>query len=91
MVDLALERFGLVCRDPQLLAGEVAKHRHGARRTHTPGLPQSRHLALAFLADEEVHHRALALEQLAHQALADEAGGTGDEVMHEGLLKQMVL
>ena len=86
VVDLPFQGLDGVGAHAQLLGGEVAKHRHRARfggaPAQAPVLAQRRHLALAFGADQEVHHRALARQQLLDKPFADEAGGAGDEVVH---------
>ena len=82
MINLTLERLDAVCGYAELLGGQVAKHRHHAGRAYAPVLPQIGYLAFAFLADQNVHHRAFALKQFFNKTLANEAGGTGDEILH---------
>ena len=85
VVDLALEGFDVVRSHTQLFDVQVAKYRHHAGRAHAPVLPQISHLALALLANQKVHHRAFALKQFFDEPLANEAGRTGDEILHEDL------
>ena len=85
MVNLAFELFQIVRRDSQLFCRQVAKHRHRARGTGTPVLAQRRHLVLAFLADQKVHHRALALQQFLDQPFSNKSGRTGNKVLHQDL------
>ena len=85
MINLTLERLDAVCGYAELFGREIAKHRHDARRAYAPVLPQIGYLAFAFLADQKVHHRAFALKQFFNKTLANEAGGTGDKILHVDL------
>ena len=82
MGDLALELFDVFCADPELFAGQVAMHGNGPGRADAPVRSQGSHFADTFLADQEMNRGAFSLEQLLDQALADEAGGSRDEIMH---------
>ena len=82
MVDLALELFHVLGGHAQLLGGQVAKHRNGARRAHAPIAAQFSHLVRALLAQQEVHHAALALQKFFDQTLADEPCGSCHEILH---------
>ena len=86
VVDLPFERLLRIGRNAEFFAGEVAMHGNRPGSTHAPELAQRGHFVVAFLADEKVHHRALALQQLFDQALANETGGAGHEIMHGVLL-----
>src|SRR3569832_77480 len=66
-----------------------SEHGHGARRADPPELAQLADLAFAFPADQEVHDRALALEQFLDETLADEAGRPGDEILHDAPLASL--
>ena len=85
VIDLTFELLQIVSRDSQLLCGQVAKHRYGTRSTGTPVLAQRRHLVPAFLADQKVHHRALALQQFLDQPFSNKSGRTGNKVLHQDL------
>ncbi len=82
MVDLALELLHVVCRHAQLLRGEIAKHRDRTRGPDTPEAAQVGHLVRTFLADQEMHHRPLALQQLLDQPLANEPRCPRHEILH---------
>ncbi|EWS64077.1 hypothetical protein Y695_02685 [Hydrogenophaga sp. T4] len=86
VIDLALQRLDVVGAHAELLRRQVTKHRHHARGTHAPEFAQIRHLGFARRADQEMHHRSLALQQFLDEPLADETGGAGDEIMHGVLL-----
>ncbi len=62
VVDLSLELFHLVGGYAQLLGGQVTVHRNHPGRAGAPVFAQAGHLVGAFLADKEIHHRALALQ-----------------------------
>jgi hypothetical protein len=84
-VDLALERLQRVGGHAQLPGRQVAGHGRGALlrgAAEPPVLVQRRQLALAAFAHEEADRGAAAREQGLDEALADEAGGAGDEVVH---------
>jgi len=91
VVDLPLERLHILSAHAQPPGGEVAEDGHDPRRPDAPVLAQRRHFGLALAANQEVHHGALALQQFPDEPLADEAGGTGDEVMHVLLLEMLCL
>src|SRR6185312_1843064 len=85
MIDLALEFFDRIGRDAELFAGEVAKHRNHPGRAGAPELAQPGYFGLAPLSDQEINHRALALQQFFDKAFANEAGRAGDEILHGDL------
>ena len=82
VIDLALELLHIVGRHAQLLGREVAKHRDGARRAHAPKVAQVGHLVRTLLADQEVDHSPLALQQLLDQPLANEPRCPRHEILH---------
>mmetsp|Transcript_13045 Transcript_13045/g.52044 ORF Transcript_13045/g.52044 Transcript_13045/m.52044 type:complete len:688 (-) Transcript_13045:2028-4091(-) len=86
VVDLALEAFDHVGRHTQLLAGEVPVDRDRAGLGDPPEGQQLGQLGRAFLAHQEVDRAAAPCQQLLDEAFADEACGTGDEILHAGLL-----
>ncbi|MNV33782.1 hypothetical protein D3C71_1251630 [compost metagenome] len=86
MIDLALEFFDVFARNAQLLGRQIAEHRDGAGRPHTPEATQIGHLVGALLADQEVHHAAFALQQLLDQPLANEPRCPRHEILHGKLL-----
>ena len=82
MVDLPLELLHIVGRHAQLFGGEVAKHGDGACRAHAPEAAQVGHLVCTLLADQEVDHRPLALQQPLDQPLANEPRCPCHEILH---------
>src|SRR5205085_2377115 len=82
VVDLALELLDVVGGDAELLRRQVAEHRAGALLGHAPVAEQVGDLAFALRPQQEIHRRAAALQQSLDEALADEAGGSGDEILH---------
>ena len=82
MVDLPLELFHVLRGDSELLGREVAKHRHGSRGRHAPVAAQVGHLVCTLLADQEMHHRPFALQQLLDQSLANEPRCPRHEILH---------
>jgi hypothetical protein len=85
-VHRALQSLDVVAADAQLLRGEVAGHGHGARLVDAPELVQVGHLAFAAGTHQERHGGAAPGQQGLDETLADETGGTGDEIVH-GLLQ----
>ena len=85
MVNLTFELLQIVRRNAQFLGGQVAKHGYRTRGAGAPVLAQRRHLVLAFLADQKVNHRALALQQLLDQPFSNKSGGTGNKILHQDL------
>ncbi len=81
---LVLELVAVGLRDAEPGQGEIAVDRHRASLVDTPVLEELVHSLRRLLAHEEVHHRSLALQQPGDEALADEAGRAGDEVVHGG-------
>ena len=82
VIHLVFEFFDVFSTDTQFFAGQVTMHRHRPRSTDTPVRTQGGHLAVAFLADQEMHGAAFSLQKFFHQAFANEAGGSCDEIMH---------
>jgi hypothetical protein len=71
-------------RHSQARQRQVARDRHGALGRHAPAPAQRLGLRQRALAHEEIHARALSLEELLREPRADEAGRAGDEVAHGG-------
>ena len=82
MVDLPLERLDVGRAHAELLRRQVAMHGNGAGRAHAPVAAQRRHLVGTLGPDQEMNHRALALQQLLDQPLADETRCPRDEIPH---------
>src|SRR3990167_8558298 len=83
-VDLALQRLDVVAAHAQLLGGEVAADRHRPGLADAPLAVQAGQFPLAAGEHQRVHRAAGPRQQGLDKALADEAGGAGDEVMHAG-------
>ena len=82
-----LAKLLAVCStDAEQFLCQVTDHRDGAAAVATPILVDGFQRILLDLADQEVDHAAVALEQLLDQPLADKTGRTGNEVLHCRLL-----
>ncbi len=86
VVDLALQRLRVLGRHAHAPGREVAVDRDRAALADTPVRQQVGHLGLRLAPQQEVDDRATAREQRLDQTLADESGGTGDEIDHGNLL-----
>ena len=88
VVDMAHSAFQLldvVRGNTQLLRRQVAKHRHRTCRAHAPVAAQIGHLGRTFLAQQEVDHRAFALQQLLHKTFANKTCCPCHEILHANL------
>ena len=85
VINLTFERLDVFRRHAELFGRQVAKHRDHAGGAGTPKLSEPRHLAFTFFANQEMHDRALTVQQFLDEALANEAGCAGDEILHEEL------
>ncbi len=70
----------------QTRLGDVARDRHQAPCMIAVAQRLLGELVLRSFADQHINLAVLALEQLLQQEFADEAGGAGDEVIHDVLL-----
>ena len=82
MVDLALELLHILGRNAELAGCQVTKHRHRAGGAHAPVAAQFGHFTGTFLAQQEIHHAALALQEFFNQPLANKPCGTCHEILH---------
>ena len=87
MIYFALQCFDLLCRDTQLFTCQVTKHGNHTRRTGPPKLAQSLDFGLTLFSDQEVNHRAFALQQFLDQALANEPGCPCNEILHKSSIQ----
>ena len=83
VINLALEKLDRFSSHAQLLAGQVPKDRNGAGCRHAPVLTKSSNLAFALLANQEVDNRAFPVQKFFDKPLANEAGCTGNKILHE--------
>jgi hypothetical protein len=86
VVDGLGELARVVLRDAELGLRQVAEDGDRARLRHAPVVEQRRHLVAAAFAHQEIHDAAFARQDFFDQALADEAAGAGDEILHSALL-----
>lgn len=83
-------------RDAQ--AAEVVQHgvqdlvvdRHGPVPASAPAVVQCIQLAFTARAQQEVHHADAPREQGLDEAFAEEAGGTGDQMLHGEVCRSAV-
>ena len=85
VADAPLQRCARPLADAQAIAGEVALHRHRPRAIDAPERVQRVQPLGRGVAHEKMDDRAASREQAPHEAAADEAGGSGDEVFQDVL------
>ena len=79
----AFELADVFTANAEFLVLQVAKHRNGPGRPHAPVGTQVGDLVGTFLAHQEMHHSAFALQQFFDETFTDEACGPGHKIMHE--------
>ncbi len=82
VINLAVQLFQIALGNSKQRCDQITDHRHRARLVCLPIVEKLGHLVAALLPDQEIDHGVASREQFLDEALADKAGGAGDEVSH---------